>query len=195
MANRPIFSIVMLFALIPSLVTATSLSSYSMNIVNTVYGSVIPQQGEGTIPQQGEGTIPQQGEGTIPQQDEGTIGEGTIGEGTIGEVQNNSSIIPQQDEETIPQQDEETIPQQDEETIGEVQNNSSILENSSTGNELPEFNGNLTLTTIGCTSGYGYDPNSPNPICVPLDGSEKPEGVITCSALGCPYNPPNPNTG
>ena len=47
--------------------------------------------------------------------------------------------------------------------------------------------------TIGCTPGYGYDPNSPNPICVPLDGSEKPEGVITCSALGCPYNPPNPN--
>ena len=26
-----------------------------------------------------------------------------------------------------------------------------------------------------------------------LDGSEKPEGVVTCSALGCPYNPPNPN--
>ena len=124
----------MLFALIPSLVTATSLSSYSMNIANTVYGSVIPQQGEETIPQQGEGTI------------------------------------------------------------GEVQNNSSILENSSIGNELPEFTGNLTLTTIGCTPGYGYDPNSPNSICVPLDGSEKPEGVITCSALGCPYNPPNPNT-
>ena len=55
--------------------------------------------------------------------------------------------------------------------------------------------GILTLTTIGCTPGYGYDPNSPNPICVPLDGSEKPEGVITCSALGCPYSPPNPNTG
>ena len=134
----------------------------------------IPQQGEETIPQQGEGTI---GEETIPQQGEGTIGEETIpqqGEGTIGE---------------------ETIPQQGEGTIGEVQNNSSILENSSIGNELPEFNGNLTLTTVGCTPGYGYDPYSPNPICVPLDGSEKPEGVITCSALGCPYNPPNPNTG
>jgi hypothetical protein len=141
----------MLFALIPSLVTATSLSSYSINVVNTVYGSVIPPQDE--------------------------------------------EIIPPQDEEIIPPQDEEIIPQQDEETIGEVQNNSSILENSSIGNELPEFNGNLTLTTIGCTPGYGYDPNSPNPICVPLDGSEKPEGVITCSALGCPYNPPNPNTG
>ena len=63
----------MLFALIPSLVSATSLSSYSMNIVNTVYGSVIPQQGEETIPQQGEETIPQQGEETIPQQGEETI--------------------------------------------------------------------------------------------------------------------------
>ena len=146
----------MLFALILSLVTATSLSSYSMNIVNTVYGSIIPQQGEEIIPQQGGGTIPQQG-------------EGTTGGGTI--------------------------PQQGEGTTGEVQNNSSILENPSIGNELSEFNGNLTLSTVGCTPGYGYDPNSPNPICVPLDGSEKPEGVITCSALGCPYNPPNPNTG
>ena len=63
----------MLFALIPSLVSATSLSSYSMNIVNTVYGSVIPQQGEETIPQQGEETIPQQGEELFLQ---GTIGEG-----------------------------------------------------------------------------------------------------------------------
>jgi hypothetical protein len=181
----------MLFALIPSLVvTATSLSSYSMNIVNTVYGSVIPQQGEGPIPQQGEGPIPQQGEGPIPQQGEGTIGEGPIpqqGEGTIGE-----GPIPQQGEGTI---GEGPIPQQGEGIIGQVQNNSSVLENSSIGNELPEFNGNLTLTTIGCTPGYGYDSNSPNPICVPLDGSEKPEGVITCSALGCPYNPPNPNTG
>ena len=119
----------MLFALIPSLVTATSLSSYSMNIVNTVYGSVIPQQDEGTIPQQDEEIIPQQDEETIPQQDEGTI--------------------PQQGEGTIPQQCEGTIGEGTigEGTIGEVQNNSSILENSSIGNELPEFNGNLTLTT------------------------------------------------
>ena len=68
-----------------------------------------------------------------------------------------------------------------------------LSDNSSIGNKLPEVNSNSTLITIGCTPGYGYDPNSPNPICVPLDGSEKPEGVITCSALGCPYNPPNPN--
>ena len=53
----------MLFALIPSLVTATSLSSYSMNIVNTVYGSIIPQQDEEIIPQQDEEIIPQQDEG------------------------------------------------------------------------------------------------------------------------------------
>jgi len=117
----------MLFALITSMVNVALLSSYSMDIENTVYGSAIPQQGE--------------------------------------------------------------------ESTGEVQNNSSILDNSSIGNELPEVNSNSTLITLGCRPGYGYDPNSPNPICVPLDGSEKPEGVITCSALGCPYNPPNPNAG
>ena len=86
------------------------------------------------------------------------------------------------------------IPQQGEESTGEVQNNSSISDNSAIENELPEINSNSTLVTLGCTPGYGYDPTIPNPICVPLDGSEKPEGVITCSSLGCPYNPPNPNT-
>jgi hypothetical protein len=86
------------------------------------------------------------------------------------------------------------IPQQGEDSTGEVQNNSSVLDNFSVGNDLPEVNSNPTLITLGCTTGYGYDPNNPNPICVPLDGSEKPEDVITCSALGCPYNPPNPNT-
>jgi hypothetical protein len=115
----------MLFALITSMVTVGLLSSYSMDIINTVYGSASPQQGE--------------------------------------------------------------------ESTGEVQNNSSISDNSSIGNRLPIVNSNSTLITLGCTPGYGYDPNSPNPICVPLDGSEKPEGVITCSALGCPYNPPNLN--
>ena len=125
MANKPIFLIAMLFALITSMVTVALLSSYSMDIENTVYGSAIPQQGE--------------------------------------------------------------------ESTGEVQNNSSISDNSSIGNKLTEVNSNSTIITLGCTPGYGYDPNSPNPICVPLDGSEKPEGVITCSALGCPYNPPNPN--
>ncbi len=128
MANKPIFLIAMLFALITSMVTVALLSS-SMDIENTVYGSAIPKQGE----------------------------EST-----------------------------------GEESTGEVQNNSSISDNSSIGNKLPVVNSNSTLITIGCTLGYGYDPNSPNPICVPLDGSEKP-GVITCSALGCPYNPPNPN--
>ena len=90
----------------------------------------------------------------------------------------------------IPQQGEEST---GEESTGEVQNNSSTSDNSSIGNKLPVVNSNSTLITLGCTPGYGYDPNSPNPICVPLDGSEKPEGVVTCSALGCPYNPPNPN--
>ena len=94
----------MLFALITSMVNVALLSSYSMDIENTVYGSAIPQQGE--------------------------------------------------------------------ESTGEVQNNSSILDNSSIGNELPEVNSNSTLITLGCRLGYGYDPNSPNPICVPLDGSE-----------------------
>ena len=129
MANKPIFLIATLFALITSMATA-ALLSYSMDLENTVYGSAIPKQGE----------------------------EST-----------------------------------GEESTGEVQNNSSISDNSSIGNKLPVVNSNSTLITIGCTLGYGYDPNSPNPICVPLDGSEKPEGVVTCSALGCPYNPPNPN--
>ena len=35
----------MLFALITSMVTVALLSSYSMDIENTVYGSAIPQQG------------------------------------------------------------------------------------------------------------------------------------------------------
>ena len=134
MANKPIFLIATLFALITSMATA-ALLSYSMDLENTVYGSAIPKQGE----------------------------EST-GEESTGE-----------------------------ESTGEVQNNSSISDNSIIGNKLPVVNSNSTLITIGCTPGYGYDPNSPNPICVPLDGSEKPEGVITCSALGCPYNPPNPN--
>ena len=36
----------MLFALITSMVSVALLSSYSMDIENTVYGSAIPQQGE-----------------------------------------------------------------------------------------------------------------------------------------------------
>ena len=150
MANKPIFLIAMLFALITSMVTVALLSSYSMDIEKTVYGSAIPQQGEESTGEESTG--------------EESTGEESTGEESTGE-----------------------------ESTGEIQNNSSISDNSSIGNELPEVNSNSTLITSGCTPGYGYDPNSPNPICVPLDGSEKPEGVITCSALGCPYNPPNPN--
>ncbi len=89
------------------MVTAALLSSYSMNIENTVYGSAIHLQGDGST----------------------------------GKVQNS------------------------------------------------------TLVTLGCSSEYGYDPDSPNPTCVPLDGSEKPEGFVSCASLGCPYNPPNPHAG
>ncbi|ALI36226.1 hypothetical protein NMY3_02024 [Candidatus Nitrosocosmicus oleophilus] len=155
MANKPIFLIAMLFALITSMVTVALLSSYSMDIENTVYGSAIPQQGEESTGEESTG--------------EESTGEESTGEESTGEESTG------------------------EESTGEVQNNSSISDNSIIGNKLPVVNSNSTLITIGCTPGYGYDPNSPNPICVPLDGSEKPEGVITCSALGCPYNPPNPN--
>lgn len=78
---------------------------------------------------------------------------------------------------------------------GEDQGNFNTLNNSLVENELSEVNGNSSLITSGCTPGYGYDKNSLNPICIPLDGSEKPEGLVTCTALGCPYNPPNLNTG
>ena len=117
----------------------------------------------------------------IPQQGEESTGEESTGEESTGEESTGEEST-----------GEEST---GEESTGEVQNNSSISDNSIIGNKLPVVNSNSTLITIGCTLGYGYDPNSPNPICVPLDGSEKPEGVITCSALGCPYNPPNPNAG
>ena len=150
----------MLFALITSMVTVALLSSYSMDIENTVYGSAIPQQGEESTGEESTG--------------EESTGEESTGEESTGEESTGEEST-------------------GEESTGEVQNNSSISDNSIIGNKLPVVNSNSTLITIGCTPGYGYDPNSPNPICVPLDGSEKPEGVITCSALGCPYNPPNPN--
>ena len=98
------------------MVTVALLSSYSMDIEKTVYGSAIPQQGEKST------------------------GEESTGEESTGE-----------------------------ESTGEIQNNSNISDNSSIGNELPEVNSNSTLITSGCTPGYGYDPNSPNPICVPLE--------------------------
>ena len=88
-----------------------------------------------------------------------------------------------------------TLTLHDEETTGEIQNNLNGSESSSAGNDLSELNSNHASTTVGCTPGYGYGyvPHSPNLVCVPLDGSEKPDGVITCSALGCQYNTPNPN--
>ena len=68
-----------------------------------------------------------------------------------------------------------------------------MAQSSSAENDLYELNSNSASTTVGCTPGYGYDPNSPNPACVPIDGSENPDEVITCSALGRQYNTPNPN--
>lgn len=87
------------------------------------------------------------------------------------------------------------IPHQDENIIGGEQENSNISDNSLVENESSKVSSNSTLITSGCTPGYGYDKNSPNPVCIPLDGSEKPEGLVTCMALGCPYNPPNLNAG
>src|SRR4029078_10577619 len=149
----------MLFALITSMVTVPLLSSYSMDIENTVYGSATPQQGEEST---GEESTGEESTGEESTGEEST-GEESTGEESTGEESTGEEST-------------------GEESTGEVQNNSSISDNSSIGNKLPVVNSNSTLITIGCTLGYGYDPNSPNPICVPLDGSEKP-GVITCSAL------------
>ena len=44
--------------------------------------------------------------------------------------------------------------------------------------------------TTGCGSGYGYKLSDGSPICRPLDGSERPDDLVTCQALGCPGNPP-----
>ncbi len=49
-----------------------------------------------------------------------------------------------------------------------------MAQSSSAENDLSEFNSNPAYTTVDCTPGYEYDPNSPNPACVPLEGSEKP---------------------
>ncbi|MDN5867807.1 MAG: hypothetical protein L0H55_10475, partial [Candidatus Nitrosocosmicus sp.] len=49
-----------------------------------------------------------------------------------------------------------------------------------------------TKTSYGCHVGYGYDIYDPNPMCEPLNGSERPPDVVYCTALGCPYNPPYP---
>ena len=158
MANKPIFLIAMLFALITSMVTVALLSSYSMDIENTVYGSATPQQGEESTGEESTG--------------EESTGEESTGEESTGEEKKSTGEESTGEEST----GEEST---GEESTGEV--HSSTPDNSSIGNKVPVVNSNSTLITIGCTPGYGYDPNSPNPICVPLDGSEKPEGVVTCS--------------
>ena len=45
----------------------------------------------------------------------------------------------------------------------------------------------------GCSEGWGYYVDDPNPICEPLDkiGQGPPPDQAFCAALGCPYNPPN----
>jgi hypothetical protein len=44
----------------------------------------------------------------------------------------------------------------------------------------------------GCSEGWGYYVNDPDPICEPLDkiGEGPPPDQAFCAALGCPYNPP-----
>ena len=58
MVNKPIFLIATLFALITSMVTVALLSSYSMDIENTVYGSASPQQGEESTGEESTGENP-----------------------------------------------------------------------------------------------------------------------------------------
>ena len=62
----------MLFALISSMVTATLLSSYSMDIENTVFGSATPQEGEESTGEESTG--------------EESTGEESTGEESTGEV-------------------------------------------------------------------------------------------------------------
>ena len=52
---------------------------------------------------------------------------------------------------------------------------------------------NHSTSSEGCSEGYGYYVDDPDPICEPLDkiGKGPPPNTVFCSALGCPYNPPN----
>jgi hypothetical protein len=52
---------------------------------------------------------------------------------------------------------------------------------------------NHSTSLEGCSEGYGYYVDDPDPICEPLDriGEGPPPNTVFCSALGCPYNPPN----
>ena len=50
-----------------------------------------------------------------------------------------------------------------------------------------------STSSEGCSEGYGYYTDDPDPICEPLDkiGKGPPPNTVFCTALGCPYNPPN----
>lgn len=50
-----------------------------------------------------------------------------------------------------------------------------------------------STSSEGCGEGYGYYTDDPDPICEPLDkiGKGPPPNTVFCTALGCPYNPPN----
>jgi len=52
---------------------------------------------------------------------------------------------------------------------------------------------NHSTSSEGCSEGYGYYVDNPDPICEPLDkiGKGPPPNTMFCSALGCPYNPPS----
>jgi hypothetical protein len=52
---------------------------------------------------------------------------------------------------------------------------------------------NHSTSSEGCSEGHGYYIDDPDPICEPLDkiGKGPPPNTVFCSALGCPYNPPN----
>ena len=49
-----------------------------------------------------------------------------------------------------------------------------------------------SISSKGCGEGYGYYMDDPDPICEPFDRIGKgPPNSVFCTALGCPYNPPD----
>jgi len=52
---------------------------------------------------------------------------------------------------------------------------------------------NHSISSKGCGEGYGYYMDDPDPICEPFDriGKGPPPNTVFCTALGCPYNPPD----
>jgi hypothetical protein len=50
-----------------------------------------------------------------------------------------------------------------------------------------------SISSEGCGEGHGYYTDDPDPICEPFAriGKGPPPDTVFCSALGCPYNPPN----